>query len=285
MYSKITQIMRPTATTTTPRSGMGHDATRAASPRPANLRETDLVTAAGAIDRSALMRIAAQRARRETAAYAAAGTPRPWGELLGEELRRGWSIAKVLRECRQGRDALSELSPAELRILQLELQLHKLRRGLATPPGAKTRDDIAHCEALLANAREDESAAMPQRNRLTKQEQTVSHPLDLLIRTLETAPADQRASAKPPDIEGTAAAIDVLIGTLERSLPGSGSGDESGVAPAKAATPIPTPWRPASPARNRACTRLPTGSSECARRGGRRRDGGNSRAPCRRTAQ
>jgi len=42
------------------------------------------------------------------------------------------------------------------------LQLHKLRHGLATPPGAKTRDDIAHCEALLARAREDEPAAMPQ---------------------------------------------------------------------------------------------------------------------------
>jgi hypothetical protein len=65
----------------------------------------------------------------------------------------------MLRECRQGRDALTQISPAELRIRELELQLHKLRHGLATPPGAKTRDDIAHCEALLARAREDETAA------------------------------------------------------------------------------------------------------------------------------
>jgi len=188
MYSRITQITRPPAATANPRSGVEHDATKPASPRPAELHETDLVTAAGAIDRSALMRIAAQRARRETEACVAAGAARPWCELLAEELRRGWSIAKVLRECRQGREALSVLSPAELRIRQLELQLHKLRRGLATPPGAKTRDDIAHCEALLARAREDEPAATLQaRNRLTKQEQTVSHPLDLLIRTLETA--------------------------------------------------------------------------------------------------
>ena len=162
MYKKLTQITRPPGATTKTHSSVRQGSTRPASPRPAELRETDLVTAAGAIDRSMLRRIAAQRARRESAACVAAGAPRPWCELLGEEVRRAWSIAQVLRECRQGRDALSKLSPAELRIRQLELQLHKLRHGLATPPGAKTRDDIAHCEALLARARQDEPAAMPQ---------------------------------------------------------------------------------------------------------------------------
>jgi hypothetical protein len=105
------------------------------------------------------VRIAAQRAGREAAAYVATGAPRPWCELLGEELRRTWSIARMLRECRRGRYALTKISPTELRIRELELQLHKLRHGLATPPGAKTRDDIAHCEALLARAREDEPSA------------------------------------------------------------------------------------------------------------------------------
>jgi hypothetical protein len=163
MYRKTTRIMRPPAATANPRrnhrSKVRHDSTGPPSPGPAELNETDLVTAAGAIDRPLLVRIAAQRARREAAAYAATGAPRPWRELLGEELRRTWSIARVLRECRQGRDALTQISPAELRIRELELQLHKLRHGLATPPGAKTRDDIAHCEALLARAREDEPAA------------------------------------------------------------------------------------------------------------------------------
>jgi hypothetical protein len=159
MYRKIAQIMRPPAASATPRSKGRHDSTGPPSPCPAELHETDLVTAAGAIDRSLLVRIAAQRARREAATYVATGARRPWCELLGEELRRTWSIAGMLRECRQGRDALTQISPAELRIRELELQLHKLRHGLATPPGAKTRDDIAHCEALLARAREDEPAA------------------------------------------------------------------------------------------------------------------------------
>jgi hypothetical protein len=51
----------------------------------------------------------------------------------------------------------------------------------------------------------------------------MSHPLDLLIQTLATASGRStpgRARTKPPDIEGTAAAIDGLIGTLERHLPG-----------------------------------------------------------------
>jgi hypothetical protein len=53
----------------------------------------------------------------------------------------------------------------------------------------------------------------------------MSHPLDLLIQTLATASGRStpgRARTKPPDIEGTAAAIDGLIGTLERHLPGRG---------------------------------------------------------------
>jgi len=115
--------------------------------------ESALITPAGAINRSMLMRIALQRARRELAAYAAIGAPRPWPELLGEELRRTWSIAKVMYECEQGRRELSTLTPAARHIRQLEFRLERLRRGLATPPCAKTRDDIAHYERLLAWAR------------------------------------------------------------------------------------------------------------------------------------
>ncbi len=113
-----------------------------------------------AIDRSMLMRIAADRARREREAYAAMGAPRPWSELIGEELRRTWSIAKVMLECEQGRRALANMPPAARQIRQLELRLHKLRHGLATPSCAKTRDDIAHDEALLARARANEHGAM-----------------------------------------------------------------------------------------------------------------------------
>ncbi len=124
------------------------------------LRESDLVSPTDAIDRSMLMRIAADRARREREAYAAMGAPRPWSELIGEELRRTWSIAKVMLECEQGRRALANMPPAARQIRQLELRLHKLRHGLATPSCAKTRDDIAHDEALLARARANEHGAM-----------------------------------------------------------------------------------------------------------------------------
>ena len=64
----------------------------------------------------------------------------------------------------------------------------------------------------------------------------MSHPLDLLIRTLATASGRStpaRARTKPPDIEGTAAAIDGLIGTLERHLPGCGRSDVLDAATAK----------------------------------------------------
>lgn len=115
--------------------------------------ESALITSAGAINRSTLVRIAAQRARRELAAYAAIGAPRPWSELLGEELRRTWSIAKVMHECQQGRRELAALTSAERYIRQLEFRLERLRRGLATPSCAKTQDDIAHYERLLARAR------------------------------------------------------------------------------------------------------------------------------------
>ena len=77
MYKTVTQITRPPGATTKTHSGVRQGLTRPASPRPAELRETDLVTAAGAIDRSMLRRIAAQRARRESAACVAAGAPRP----------------------------------------------------------------------------------------------------------------------------------------------------------------------------------------------------------------
>src|SRR5260370_33674371 len=99
-----------------------------------------------------LLRIATQRARRELAAYAAIGAPRHWPELLGEELRRTWSIAKVMHECEQGRRELTVLTPAERHVRQLEFRLARLRRGLATPSCAKTQDDIAHYERLLARA-------------------------------------------------------------------------------------------------------------------------------------
>jgi hypothetical protein len=114
--------------------------------------ESALIAPAGAINRSMLMRIAMQRARRELAAYAAIGAPRPWPELLGEELRRTWSIAEMMRQCRQGRRDAA-LTPAEQHIRQLEFRLERLRHGLATPSCAKTQDDIAHYERLLARAR------------------------------------------------------------------------------------------------------------------------------------
>jgi hypothetical protein len=115
--------------------------------------ESALIAPAGAINRSMLMRIAMQRARRELAAYAAIGAPRPWPELLGEELRRTWSIAEMMRQCRQGRRDHAALTPAEQHIRQLEFRLERLRHGLATPSCAKTQDDIAHYERLLARAR------------------------------------------------------------------------------------------------------------------------------------
>ena len=115
--------------------------------------ESALIAPAGAINRSMLMRIATQRARRELATYAAIGAPRPWPELLGEELRRTWSIAKVMHECRQARRERATLTPAEQHIRQLEFRLERLRRGFATPSCAKTQDDIAHYERLLAWAR------------------------------------------------------------------------------------------------------------------------------------
>ena len=120
---------------------------------PADPCESALMTPAGAINRSMLMRIATRHARRELAAYAAIGAPRPWSELLGEELRRTWSIAKVMYECEQGRRELAALPPPERHVRQLEFRLERLRRGLATPPCAKTQDDIAHYERLLARAR------------------------------------------------------------------------------------------------------------------------------------
>jgi hypothetical protein len=63
----------------------------------------------------------------------------------------------------------------------------------------------------------------------------MSHPLDLLIRTLATASGRStpaRARTKSPDIEGSAAAIDGLIGTLERHLPGRGRADVLDATPA-----------------------------------------------------
>jgi hypothetical protein len=107
--------------------------------------ESALISSAGAINRSMLTRIATQRARRELAAYAAIGAPRPWPELLGEELRRTWSIAKVMRECRQGRRDLAALTPAEQHIRQLEFRLERLRRGLRN---AVVRQDARRYRAL-----------------------------------------------------------------------------------------------------------------------------------------
>ena len=132
------------------------------STSPTDLREADLIDSAGAIDRELLMQVAAQRARRELAAYAAMGSPRPWRELIGEELARGWSLAHLMRACAAGRRAFAGLPPAEQRIRQLELRLAILRDGLATPACAKTRDDIAHHEALLERARAAGAAAMAE---------------------------------------------------------------------------------------------------------------------------
>ena len=44
---------------------------------------------------------------------------------------------------------------------------------------------------------------------------------------------DRERPIKPPDLEGTAAAIDGLIGTLERHLPGCGRSDVLDAATAK----------------------------------------------------
>lgn|SRR5262245_2227235 len=246
MYRRIidAQVTKPPGAATRIHNGCGDGSTEPPSPRPTALREADLITAAGDIDRSMLIRIAAQRARCEEAAYVATGAPRPWCELLGEELRRTWSIAKVLRECRQGRDALMRISPAEQRIRQLELRLHKLRHGLATPPGAKTRDDIAHCEALLAREKADEHAAMPQASEQAADNRSppMSHPLNLLIRTLETA-ASGTTSAHPRretfDVDSTADAIEELIGTLEQHLPGRAGADQPGATPTHGHFPDP----------------------------------------------
>jgi hypothetical protein len=127
-----------------------------------DLQEADLVTPAGAIDRSMLMRIAIHRARRELGAYAAMAAPRPWAELLEEELRRTWSIARIMRDCAAGRRHVAAMTPAEQRIRRLELHLQRLRHGLATPSCAKTEDDIAHVETLLARARADQLAAIAE---------------------------------------------------------------------------------------------------------------------------
>jgi hypothetical protein len=89
-------------------------------PIPTELREADLVTSAGAIDRLMLVRIAAHRARRELGAYAAMATPRPWAELLEEELRRTWSIARIMRDCAAGRRVVTAMAPAEQRIRRTE---------------------------------------------------------------------------------------------------------------------------------------------------------------------
>ena len=106
-------------------------------PAPASvplLRESDLVTAAGAIDRAVLMRIAAARARGEFLGYAAIGAPRPWRTLLAEELARTWSLARLLAESAAARRAVAALPPSLRRLRRLELRLEILRRGLATPP-------------------------------------------------------------------------------------------------------------------------------------------------------
>jgi hypothetical protein len=131
-------------------------------PIPSELREADLVTPAGVIDRLMLVRIAVHRARRELGAYAAMATPRPWAELLEEELRRTWSIARIMRDCAAGRRVVAAMTPAEQRIRRLELRLQRLRHGLATPSCAKTEDDITDVEALLARARADQLAAIAE---------------------------------------------------------------------------------------------------------------------------
>jgi hypothetical protein len=131
-------------------------------PFPPELREADLVTPAGANDRLMLLRIAVQRARRELGAYAAMATPRPWTELLEEELRRTWSIARIMRDCAAGRRGVAAMTPAEQRIRRLELHLQRLRHGLATPSCVKTEDDIAHVQVLLARARADQLAAIAE---------------------------------------------------------------------------------------------------------------------------
>jgi hypothetical protein len=136
-----------------PDSRLRHEPTTSRHAPLTRLSESDLVTADGAINRSMLMRIARHRALRERQSYAAMGTPRPWSELLGEEMRHTWSIAKVMVECRKARSEFAKLTPAEQSIRQLELRLHKLRYGLATPSCAKTEDDIAHHERLLEHSR------------------------------------------------------------------------------------------------------------------------------------
>src|SRR5262245_66281785 len=100
---------------------------------PTELREADLITPIGTIDRSMLMRIAVHRARRELAAYAAMAAPRSWAELLSEELRRTWSIARTARDCAAGGRSIAGMKPAERRNRQLELRLHRLRYGLSHP--------------------------------------------------------------------------------------------------------------------------------------------------------
>jgi hypothetical protein len=96
-----------------------------------------------------LMRISVQRAQRERAAYTTMGTARAWNELVSEELRRTWAIAQVMRECKLGRQATTNLSAIERETRALELQLERLRHGLATPSHLKTQDDIARLEALV----------------------------------------------------------------------------------------------------------------------------------------
>ena len=135
-------------------------------PAPAKLRETDLVTAAGAIDRSMPRRIAAQRARRESAACVAAGAPRPWCELLGEEVRRAWSIARCCANAGKARCAFETIAgraahpPARTAIAQAAARARD-------PARREEGDDIAHCEALLARgARMNPRRCRKRQNRL-----------------------------------------------------------------------------------------------------------------------
>src|SRR5262245_2789295 len=90
------------------------------------------------------------------------GTP-----IVGRTAQRGTASNLVDRQDRarlRGRwsqhrrnDAGRTAHPAAL-----ELRLHRLRYGLATPACAKTEDDIAHVEAELAQARADQLATIAQ---------------------------------------------------------------------------------------------------------------------------
>jgi hypothetical protein len=116
------------------------------------------IRASGRFDRTAIMRLALERARRECDAFAAIGLPQAWTVLFAHELRLVWQVAKTAMDGVIAARLAARTAPAERAARALELRA-EIALGALPPRESEAADLRAEAAAVRAAAMRAASAA------------------------------------------------------------------------------------------------------------------------------